>query len=98
MGDREARTQDALVCGHTGAAEDAASRRPARPDGTSVIVNRVLNATVARVAERVQAESDEPGCDDAEQERAVGVVGELRQRAVEADRLVRIENRLGLRE
>src|SRR5438876_9799763 len=43
MGDREARTQDALVCGHTGAAEDAASRRPARPDGTSVIVNRALS-------------------------------------------------------
>src|SRR5207244_3028286 len=43
MGDREARTQDALVCRHTGAAEDAASRRPARPDGTSVIVNRALN-------------------------------------------------------
>src|SRR5438874_6398207 len=42
MGDREARTQAALVCGHTGAAEDAASRRPARPDGTSVIVNRAL--------------------------------------------------------
>src|SRR2546422_5281724 len=42
MGDREARTQDALVCRHTGAAEDAAARRPARPDGTSVIVNRAL--------------------------------------------------------
>src|SRR5439155_22201786 len=42
MGDREARTQAALVCGHTGVAEDAASRRPARPDGTSVIVNRAL--------------------------------------------------------
>src|SRR5205823_5891546 len=42
MGDREARTQDARVCGHTGAAEDAASRRPAWPGGTSVIVNRVL--------------------------------------------------------
>src|SRR5207302_10783294 len=48
MGDREARTQDALLCGHTGAAEDAASRRPARPDGTSVIMNRALGA--ARLA------------------------------------------------
>src|SRR5437762_9737006 len=44
MGDREARTQAALVCGHTGAAEDAASRRPARPDDTSVIVNRALSS------------------------------------------------------
>src|SRR6266487_3712540 len=44
MGDREARTQDALVCGHTSVSEDAASRRPARPDGTSVIVNRALGA------------------------------------------------------
>src|SRR5207244_12549460 len=42
LGDGEARTQAVLVCGHTGVAEDAASRRPARPDGTSVIVNRVL--------------------------------------------------------
>src|SRR5438552_9527082 len=45
MGDREARTQAAVVSGHTGAAEDAASRRPARPDGTSVIVNRALSST-----------------------------------------------------
>src|SRR5439155_12439128 len=48
MGDREARTQAALVCRHTGAAEDAASRRPARPDGTSVIVNRALSPRLLR--------------------------------------------------
>ena len=34
-GRREARTQGALVPGGTGATEDAASRRPARPDGTA---------------------------------------------------------------
>jgi len=44
MGDREARTQVACVCRHTDATEDAASRRPAQPDDTSVTVIRALNA------------------------------------------------------
>ena len=46
-----------LVCGHTGAAEDAASRRPARPDGTSVIVNRALKAVVFDVGETLVDET-----------------------------------------
>src|SRR5439155_14968561 len=57
LGDREARTQAVLVCGHTGAAEDAASRRPARPDGTSVIVNRALKAVVFDVGETLVDET-----------------------------------------
>src|SRR6266540_187677 len=47
MGEGEARTQAARVSGHTCAAEDAASSRPARPGGSRVIVNRVLRPRIA---------------------------------------------------
>src|SRR4029079_7794439 len=40
VGRREARTQGASIWAYIGATEDAASRRPARPGGTSVIVRR----------------------------------------------------------
>ena len=42
MGECEARTQGARVAEATGATEDAASRRPARPDGTDFILVRPL--------------------------------------------------------
>src|SRR6266508_1331141 len=35
-----ARTQGAFICVHMGATEDAASRRPARPSGSTLIVSR----------------------------------------------------------
>ena len=43
MGECEARTQGAPICRHMGATEDAASRRPARPGDTSVILKRALS-------------------------------------------------------
>ena len=45
---------------------------------------------VARV-ERVDAEGDQADGDDPEQERTVGGIGDLRQRTVETNRLVRVE-------
>ncbi len=47
--------------------------------------------TVAGVAERVGAESDQPRGDDPEQVRPVRRVRELCERAVDADRLLRVE-------
>jgi ribosomal protein L11 methyltransferase len=59
-GRREARTQGALICGHMGATEDAASRRPARPGDTRFILRRVLRRVAIRVplerAEEARAE------------------------------------------
>jgi hypothetical protein len=48
-----------------------------------------LDAAVAGVAERVEAEGNESGRDEAEQERPVGLMGEVGERAVEADCRVR---------
>src|SRR5262245_17902859 len=49
-----------------------------------------LDAAVAGVAERIDAEGDQPGCDDPKKERPVRGVGDLRERTVEPDRLVRV--------
>ena len=50
-----------------------------------------LDAAVAGVAERVDAEGDQPGRNDREQEWSVLGVGDLGQGAVGADRIVRVE-------
>jgi ribosomal protein L11 methyltransferase len=56
----EARTQAALVCRHTRAAEDAASRRAARRDDSDAVVKRALKRVSVRVplerAEEARAE------------------------------------------
>jgi len=49
MAEREARTQVAVVCRHTDAAEDAASRRTARLHDSDVVVNRALKRVSVRV-------------------------------------------------
>ena len=52
---------------------------------------RSLDLAVARLADRVHAEGDQPGRDDTEEPGAVVGLEDLRQGAVEADRLVGVE-------
>src|SRR5579872_5413706 len=50
-----------------------------------------LDPAIPRIRERIDAERDQSGGDSAEQGRAVGRAGELRERPVEPDCIVRVE-------
>src|SRR6185437_247426 len=52
--------------------------------------DRALDAAIAGVAQRVDAERDEPRSDEAQQVRAVRVMHELRECAVHTDCLLRV--------
>jgi hypothetical protein len=53
---------------------------------------RVSDLRVAGVSDRVQREPEQPRGDDAQQKRSIGVVQQLVEGSVEADRATRVES------